>query len=585
VERFKRFPDGVYNEGLMRFYPGIHDIPKVWRFNKLFVACRGKKYFNEETGEITFPTSINKGLLPKKYYTIFGWFFPCGGIVWGDFNENYTGGVSRHFQLFEPKSDDDQDELGNLFKYGILVDKYDFHKRLNCNQDFYFRDLYNSNFRSLIEEELGEHQQEGDMIDLAKALTLESHPKMVPRQEAFKNLVISGDIYKGDMWADDSTRWKLKMIEIAKQSKYARVIVDFGIENSLATVPNANSIKKHTKGKTIWFGDVSVRYNGESNPVLISLIFEKIWFESRFDKNKITIDNDSDDAIICINGLVYNVDISSNDASHSYITHEFFAYVMRMSEEQKHRFMCLLRSKFKVFSDDMKHSISFESLRGYLPSGIGHTSVKNNFIYMILAFELNNLLLRGFKPEISLVTLAGYNIGFRFSYQLCEEYFDMQFLKHSPVKYGNGLFAIHNLGVLLRYSGKVEGDVSPSTFPLSHRSGILRFAFFQTLLTYGFFKYVCVKELMPLCPCFDLLFKGESNFHKPLLRHSKFDTSLNLVERPRITISIFEILKRYRLDDYQIHEFVDYVAQSGFGRHIFCSASDTIFKIDYGLKF
>lgn len=568
----------------MRFYPGIHDIPKTWKFNKLFIACRGHKYFDRDTGVINFPISSNKGLLHKTYYTIFGWFFPSGGIVWGNFNDNYTGAVSRHFQLFEPKSDDDQDEVGNLKKYGIFVDSDDFHVRLNLNQDLYFKGLYSSGFRTIIEEQIGEHEFLGDMIDQAESLSFEPHPKMIARQSAFKQIVTSGDIYR-TVWAEDLTRWKLKLIEIAKQNKYARIIVDFGIENSLATVPHANSIKIHTKGKIIQFGKVSVRYNGESNPMLISLIFRKIWNEGRFDKEKITIDNDSDDAIMCIGGKVYNVDISSNDASHSYVTHEFFSYVMRMSPEQNLRFMSLLRGTFKVYSDDMKHSITFKSLRGYLPSGIGHTSVKNNFIYMVLGFELNNLISQGYEQNISLLTLAGYNIGFRFSYQLCEEYYDMQFLKHSPIMHCNELVAIQNIGVLWRYSGKVEGDVKTQSFPLSHRNGTLKFAFFQTLLTFGFFKYIDIQELMPLCPCFDLLFKNENSMSKPLSKYSKFDTSDSLSIRPRITVSIYEALKRYRLEEYEIQELIDYLKCIGFGIHVFCKASDRIFQVDYGLKF
>jgi hypothetical protein len=576
-----RHDPGVYPMGLCLWLPT--DVVKKhdWAFNKRYKCIKGKQFFDNETGEVKF-TDYREDKMPRKRKTMFGPFVGMNAVI----HDNTAYGVgrmlSRHFKVKIPESKADQDEIGNLAFYGIRVDDKNFDQYLRDNQ----KDLYLSCSQKVTDAvvgQIGDHNYMYDLIDASILLSLEPHIKMMLRQGAVKLMKMNGK-WVCKLWTE-TVEWKMKYIEIAKANKDPRVIVDCGVENSLPRVHFANSFKEHTKFKTMIFGRVLVKYAPASSLIDLNEVFELVCNDDNV--QDITIINSSDDAIICFrhNGVWkrFNVDISSNDSSHSWFTFYFYSLVSGMNEDQYQNLLAVMGSDFVVKNpskgpDGKTETMVFKTLEGLLPSGIGDTTVSNNCVYLFLAYILNEYLILGFEPRIELLTLAGFKMGFRFSYQFIETLGDMQYLKYSPIMLKGKIMAMPNLGTLLRYSGGCEGDIQTGGFPTWTKGDYrVKCAYAQSLLTYGFFKkFLYLPLVYTLCPYYDYLSRNQ---HK-LSRYEEVSSDI----QPQLIVGREQFYSRYDVSDTDIDEFEGLFRNAGAGDCIFCHLIDVVLEKDYGIS-
>lgn len=582
----KRNP-GMYKEGPMRWMPSDVKGEHTWTFNKRFKIIKGKEYFNEETGELIFPDNgkiyendihyMTKKF--KKFIFRFGWGFAHSGVIYNNSNRNIQAMLSRHFQVKLPKNSVDQDEIGNLAYYGIKVDASNFDMNLRTNQNNWYR-IHTSHLTSILRVSFGVHEYHFDIREAAIFLAAEPHQKKKLREKALQELILS-QAWVRSVWTKTLT-WKIKFIEIAKADKDPRVIVDANAENSLPRVHFANSWKGHTADKLIDFGRVKVKFCSSPNPIDIREVFK----ESLESTDGITILNYSDDAIISIvvNGKreIYNVDISSNDSSHGFAVFECYAQASNMDRDQKENLFAVIKNNFVIHDENKELFAIFKPLEGYLPSGIGDTTVCNNMVYCMVGYALNLLISLGHEADIKLLTFAGYLCGFRFSYEKTSKIGDLQFLKNSPFLRHETIYSLPNLGILLRYSGCCENQLPAINYPEFVKTFQDKCAFFQTLLTYGFFKFFRYEPLMNLCPFFQYLNRNEDK-HKDELEKYKKD-SLSYDTREVLYLLRNEIYGRYDVSDDDIDEFEYYVSIVGYGDLIYCPLVDIVIKKDYGLK-
>jgi hypothetical protein len=548
---------------MQHWFPCDAPFEYAWKFNHRYSIVSGHKYFSQETGlhfTSSFPSTIHR---PLKYVTRFGFSFAYNGIMYGNFNNVIRNMVSRHFKVKVPEDKKNQPEVP-------LLDFADFDAELRYNQKV-FLDVHMKRYVDWFLCEYGEHDYNFDLREAALLLADEAHFKRMLRLAGVDELHCSA-AWVRKRWVD-IIEWKLKYIEIAKISKDGRVIVDCNVINSLPRVHFANSFKLFTADKMVTRGDIKLIFRSSPDPVKIHEVFRAI---DAFNGG-VLIQNFSDDAIITFdyNGVkkTYNVDISSNDSSHSLSTFEAYAKCSCMTSEQYANLVSVVMSPFKIYSEDKKQKVVFQPITGYLPSGIGDTSVCNNMVYCLLAYSLS---LRD-HTDVSSLTLAGFDIGFRFTYEYCSRNTDYQFLKHSPVC--TMRFTMPNLGILLRYSGGVEGDL------MRHKSSknetlhecALRF---QSLLTFGFFKYYSYPPLERLCPHLSSLLNRDLTKSEELIASSHFSVK---VERTRVLVTREEFYSRYDVDPWMIDEFESLVSQSGVGTLCYCRLVDIVMEKDYGL--
>jgi len=552
-----------------------------WTFNRRFKVVSDRNgCFNTDTGELRFTDWGDKSKPPTKWRSTFGWNHGHGGIMYErDCVINTRGMMYRHFARKVPEDKEGQMEITNLRMFGVIVNTDNFQEMLQDN-NVSFCDTHGEAISELVIASLGMHEYHKTCQEGGYDLTLQTHTKQRLRRAKWDVLMMSGGLVK-KLW-DEAIVWTMKYLETAKYGKPARIVVDCSTENSLPRVDFANSFKTHSKNKTVTFGQVAVKYCLCSSHVDIGAVYD----EACNNGYRVMILNNSDDAILAFhdgkgNRHYYNVDISTNDSSHTLWTHKLYAMMSCMTEEQEENLLTLIMSPFTVYNPtNRKEKVIFKSVTGYLPSGVGDTTTCNNCIYYILAYSLHLLLEQGHEMSIELLTLAGFNFGFRFSYEKCETY-SFQFLKNSPIILDNGSFlSMPNLGVLLRLSGTYEGDVP--VLPKKHCPpwATCKYAYCQSLLTFGFFKYFLYEPLLVLCPYFHHLTSEEHYVH------SSFMETIGDTHK-RIVLSRKQFYSRYRdvITDTQIDVFETLMQQAGFGTLVYCELIDIVMKFDYGLKF
>ena len=577
---------GVYSVGLGWQLINNFGDDKDWDFNGHFQVVHGHEFFDE--GKITF--THDKNFVSTK--RVMQWFGPCfaiasllGGYVYANAATNM---VQRHMKKKYPESKDDQDEVGNLLKFGINIDRDEFDDLLRDNQERWYKNV-TDDFIAKSFEKVERHVYGKDLNESRHDICQEKHEKQALRQQAFYDGLISNAI-SSKSWVK-SLEWKGKY-ENVKPGKPIRVFVDAKPENSLARVDFANSFKKHMSYKEIVYGNVLVKFCSGSRADMIGATFTE--FLSR--DYDVVIYNFSDDSMVKFRGdsqsngfpYIYNVDIASNDSSHSFTTFDTYAKFSGMPQWQKEDLERVIRTPFKITNpENPEEFVLLRSTRGYLPSGIGDTSVCNNMIYLMLGYTLNAL---GLPNRVESLTYAGFVMGFRFSYQLVTNYYEMQFLKHSVCRIKDGIcYAMPNLGIMLRYCGKSVGDLPGGIYPKGCTDLVSKAKWYQSLLTYGFFKYFRYPPIMgALCPNFSDIARAETSYIGAIKRHAHHfyadlaeDTECEVLHLTR-----YEFYSRYlnyvTTDD--IDQFETYVSASGPGTLIYCRLVDVVMGMDYGYK-
>ena len=578
-------PTGVYSFGMG--YQVINDFgdTKDWDYNGYFTVLRGEEFF--DNGKINFTkTGVIKFKAAKQW---FGWNFAVGTVLGGYVYANAaTNMIQRHMKVKYPESKEDQNEVGNLAFFGVTVDRENFDVLLRHNQRLWYQ-THTERFVNESFSNQPRHVYFKDVNQSRDDLTKEKHQKQLLRKQAFDEGLATNSM--NSMGWVKSLEWKGKYEDV-KPGKPIRVFVDAKTENSLARVDFANSFKKHMSNREIVYGKVLVKFCSGSRSDMISATFTE--FMNR--DNEVVIYNFSDDSMVKLRRYcgktfydeVYNVDISSNDSSHSWSTFECYAKFSGMQKDQRDDLMRVIRTPFKITNpEDPRESILIRSDMGYLPSGIGDTSVCNNMVYLMLGYAFNFLDL---PTRIESLTYAGFLIGFRFSYQKTNSVYEMQFLKHSVVRVLDGKYiAMPNLGTLLRYSGKSRGDLPGGIYPAFIKTFDQKCAWYQSLLTFGFFKYFRYPPVMDhLCPFFQEIL-GNEDYKSSLqkVQHRMFIEDLDSEDEcPVYHLDRHEYYSRYlnHLTVEDILCFESLVKSSTNYTLIYCRLVDVVMEMDYGYK-
>lgn len=584
---YERRLSGVYDEGFTRILPMQCPNKMDWEFNGRYTFKKGKRFVEE--GKITFPLDEEAHLYERlnyshRYISVYGFAFANSGMVYGVNNHNIARIVERHFKRRQPE----QLEIVSSVEYGFPLDNFD--AVLLANQAYFAKYLTDDFVNDTIAW-YGSFDYYTDVQEAASYLILEKHIKQLLRIDSFDDIMCNGEI--GLTVFKCYLVWKLKQMEIAKQKKAPRCIVDAQTANSLPNVHISNAWKAHTADKLVVYGGkVSIEFCSCPSPVGIGRVCTA-WDEYSYD---VVIKNYSDDSIFGIWDKVAgvyamcNTDIRANDGSHSGWTWSVFSNLLRMPFCHSEFLLRMIFAENYLFSRDKKSRVTFLSQYGYLPSGIGATTIANNTAMLMVAWMLSRFLNSGFDPKLSLVTYAAYRCGFLLSFEsfsLREQYSRMQFLKYSPVRLGDGtIWVIPNLGRILRYSGRSKQDVTVKLYhpPLVDGVQVNVFLWYQTLLTYGDFKRVYYQPLVDvLCPYFHLV----DSRHKQVIASLHPD---NMVEDEVVFERVYPTREQfyaryisYGATDTMIDEFEGLVSQLALGGVLYSSLVDLVLFVDYGL--
>jgi len=411
-------------------------------------------------------------------------------------------------------------------------------------------------------------------------LTDTTHKRYKLRQRAWDNILMNGNVNL-PLFAP-RLNWFMKPYEIAKFGKFCRVVVDCHTENSLPRVAMANSVKKHLSDKLIelWPG-IYYYYFSTVSPNHFQFIFDKIKHFSDF---KVLLVCSSDDGCVKffdkIKSKDYTIDIATNDSSHSVLTFKSFASLFSYSSDQLQNLVSLISAPFIISNYDNTQNILLKPTTGYMPSGLGETSVFNSCVALLALTALNDMNKETY--DISDLTHAYYLVGFRITYVEILEHKHYDFLKTCPVISVDGDYGMTLLGVLLKYSGTCKsGDI---VLPKRYNNLTLdeKFCWYQSLLTYAFFKNFYYEPWLVLCPYFQHIDKNRSFY----------DPELQLLSNPHFSISHDvrrfptrdQFYGRYDIEDHLIDDFEFMLQSNKLYMRMNHVVVDIIMERDYGFK-
>lgn len=584
IESHPPMQPGVYDFGLCRMLPSLCKKKMDWKFNDKFKIISGSEHITPD-GYIEFSADPDEALFDTmgyshRYSTIYGYAFGHSGVIYGKNNANIAHMVERHWKtrLAEPN------EVTALAKFGIDA-TVDFEINLLTNQRIfahhYAADFCRATIRSYGLFEYFTYTQEA-----ADLLILEKHPKQLLRLDAHGQLVMSGDI--GKKLFVPYLVWKVKEMEIAKFGKPPRVVVDAQTGNSLPSVHISNAWKKLSADKVVVYNEcVSIEFVSSPSSESLCNVF-KSWDDYTY---PVVIKNYSDDSIVGIwsktlgRYACYNTDIRANDGSHTGWTWSVFANLLGMTDEHRDFLNGMIFAKNYILSRNKKERITFIAKYGYLPSGIGETSIANNTAMLMMAYIFSVKIKERYPLDVDTFTYSAYLCGFLLTFEefdLTTTFSRMQFLKNSPCRLPDGnLVSIPNLGRILRYSGRSKSDITPKMFPPPF--GLNLFKWYQTLLTYGDFRRVYYKPLaLYLCPYYSYVDSRHYNSILTLrddLVHQDLEGQSFVVTRD----VYYSRYLAYGCTYEDILEFESFVSKSNLGSIIYCKMVDTVLFRDYGL--
>lgn len=558
---------GLHQMGICRWYPCVRRLDQHWVNNRKYVVTRTTLgvTFDLDTGEFYFPTKPDHDqYIPKKYSSMFGWNFRHGGIQYDNHPDNYMYAIQRHCARKEQKNDADCPEV-DIFG---VVDNLD---ELLENNSREFRRTQCREWVVATQLGIGDFYIDRGLQEGAKEIITYPHPKQKLRIAAYEKMVLTGTISR--ILPNPTLRWNIKYLEIAKPRKPPRIIVDCSTENSLSRVYFANSFKSHCKYKRVIYGSVVCMYSPDTDP--LTLTDSVTWLFTKESGFKVKILFSSDDACMAIFGddappIFGNVDIVSNDSLHN--THTMMDYIdlSNMPDDYARNLLAITEGKIVLTNPFNIYERVYMRVRGrLLPSGIGDTTQCCNNVYFKIGFGIDRLG----DYSVYGAFRAARNCGFRISFDVVDKY-SVQFLKHSFV----GQYMLPNLGILLRYSGRIEGDVP--IFEKAEKRGFDRFAYCQSLLTYGYFKVVRYRPLMRLCPYFDYLNRNETevdDFYEHRQRRIDYRGSFSYTPTKQ------QFYSRYNVESFEIDEFESLVNRHDKFLMVDCSLTRKVLLKDYGI--
>ncbi len=509
-------------------------VDKPYVFNNAFLPPRNTPFWHPRTNCLIFTEDKTHDL---GYRTKFGPSFSHRGVIYA---------VSAHNLNFASRR-----------LTGIPADTIDEYMTMKNFQDanwtsdpvleLYYREMFdhiNIEHRELIDELL-------DLID-------KPHPKRELRIRAFEFLADEGRLESETFMVD--TLGKIKADEYAKPGKYPRLVNDLTTPASLLGAVFTKMIKTYMAEHPVPI-EGGAHFIASPSVDGLERAFNLL-FRPTHDYSFIYF---SDDSCIQIHGVVYNMDISSCDASHGDVT--FTSWLTRCtgrSYDVMRRLLMQLRTDLKMRTRGGAQKIRLRTTRHILYSGTTLTTAHNGASNCrIFAQIVNN---RARTPEE--IVQAALEVGYRITLTRCDRMAECQFLKHSPCEVGGRIIPVLNLGVVLRALGTCRGDLPRGDLREQAR-------LFNSGLAQGFCSGFVTSIQNLLVAKFGTDGKVDPTYlpydyvHGPVLG----------------TVPDSFLSDRYDLPAHQIDELRDLIWESQFGDLIGCEASHKILELDYGLGY
>lgn len=424
-------------------------------------------------GEVVFPDSIHPD---GTYRTKFGGA-SHSGQVHADNNRNLRYAVRRLLGKRVPSIPGRHEELMNNQRRFI---------RQQLELKTLLKDLYERHFDSYTDSETEAREHHND-----------PHPKKALRRKTYLDMVMANTLTDSEDPFAKSVWWKIKKAEYSKVGKKTRGICDLGVPCSMRGFRITNFLKEAQDSMSLHFLGGDFVFCKSPDPFALARHFEFL----RNPPGRFYFLYFSDDSCLAIRNPQtgdidwFNLDISSCDASHGPEVFRFLEDIMPAGWP-RHDVRILidqLRLPLRVRSrDDPTVKMYIRHKHPVLMSGSTLTTAVNNVANLLIGVALvSNYSGRKYQGENPEMVAAAASAGYILTgCTPLEEFQDVQFLKHSPVRDLQGQWhPMLNFGVLVRASMTCFGDL-PGRGPLQPRAQA-----FQRGLLSGAYPYTRFKLL------------------------------------------------------------------------------------------
>jgi len=399
----------------------------------------------------------------------------------------------------------------------------------------------------------------------------DTHAKRMLRIQALTDAVLDGT-FPDRHWGETPT-WKMKTIELAKHGKLPRMIGDLGVAASLLGFRVTAVLKEAMAHQDGFYHGAQFRFVKAPKTHLLRAVFQDLmdpqeaYFLAIF----------SDDSCLSVRdgGQVnmYNMDISSCDASHS--ARLFQLLIDTAPPELKDDVRVLVEQcsgKLRLLDcNNKRNHILYRLLRPRLLSGSTLTTHINNCANVLIGASI--ALRKATTP--TQIIAAAHAVGYQVTLDYCPTYHTLQFLKHSPCYDTSGVLQpVLNVGVFLRSFGTCHGDL-PGRGPLRPRADE-----FQRALLQGMYPRLDT----PVLTALRTLYGSAPVSTKMLLFANAHHAGKTDIEDTTVcTIDTTELLHRYALIDLETSELEECFARWCYQTSVECPAFAKILQLDYGL--
>jgi hypothetical protein len=303
----------------------------------------------------------------------------------------------------------------------------------------------------------------------------DDHPKKRLRIDAYWDIVNSCRATLSDRLWLRNVLYKAKKNEILPADKVMRMIGDLGVAASLQGFVLTKFVKSAMAAEPFDYLGGTIEFCPSPSPDSLERIFKNLvdppgryYFIYFSDDASYSVRRP--DGSVCM----FNVDISKCDASHTkHVWKALRATLPPWMHDDYDRLVGQLLLPIKVYDVTEKNRRCYLKPKGpKLYSGSTLTTVTNNMANLLIAMSLAESEADNADKIIESAEAAGYI----YKVQTCDDLYDLQFLKHSPVYDVTGrMRAVLNIGVLLRMTGTCKGDL-PGRGDLEARAREFQFA-------------------------------------------------------------------------------------------------------------
>lgn len=421
-------------------------------WNGRFKPTRRSLQYLHPSGALQFPPTPQRRLRHRPLrvkQTLVGPAVSCTGVVYDRTAGNVALALTRLTGSREPAT------------FGLCAALY-------TNQANFVKHVYRPHFERYAAQ-LSSHPLWVNYLNCLEEEALhfaDRHPKRLPRIHAMVTQLREGRQLGTRCWAD-RVEGKFK-VEVAKQNKYPRLVVDLGVPASLIGAWLATCLKR-AMAACPWVGpkfhlefipDASYRSLKRAFDLLLNCPAEYtfVFF--------------SDDAALAIRtagGIRYfEIDISSCDKSHGeevfdLLNDEYPPHLRGQVAYVLGQLKCRLRIRDP---EDRRRYVDLDPLHPTLYSGSVLTTIVNNNGSQMIGWSTAHHGATDCKSIQDAAAAAGYLVTVR----ECPSLFQVQFLKHSAAIDVDGVVQpVVNIGVFLRAIGVTLGEL-PGSGPLPLRA-------------------------------------------------------------------------------------------------------------------